>query len=530
MSDVVDAAPSLASSPGPLSGAEHRVTELPHVGEVIGRYALRALIGAGGMGTVYEAEHLVLQKRVALKVLNPELAAFDDLRQRFVREGLAASRVRHPHVVDVTDAAEENGRAYLVMELLEGHGLDVELAKHGRLDIARASEIILPICAALSEAHAVGVVHRDMKPENVLLVRAAGDRVVPKVVDFGISDLIGGSWGNAGVVVGTPHYMAPEQATGEPVDGLADQYAVGVMLFELLTGILPYDLSRPKDTQKLMADVAAGRTRRLSEVLPDAPERLDAVIARAMHPDPRRRFRTMERFGRALLPLASPRAVRRYRDLVDPGWSALFPAVTAMMLPPENDLASPPEAPSTLPPVSEAPSVPPPAMTLSRLADPFAPPVPRSETATVDQTWRRPVMDTIASPPPDLSGEPIAEGAGASRPRTIVSSSQTLRWSSVPPPRMEEPRTEPPRTEPPRTEPPRTEPRPRAFTEPPPVLAAVLPAVLPAAPLTPYPADAVLEDAPVQPRDAARIAAITAGALVMIASLALAAVVTTFLS
>jgi serine/threonine protein kinase len=300
---------------------------LPNVGDDLGRYLLCRVIGVGGMGTVYEAEHVLLEKRVAIKVLKPEIAGRDDLRKRFVREGLAASRVRHPHVVDVTDAAEENGRAYLVMELLEGRGLDAELRQRGKLDIGRATEIILPICSALAEAHGVGVVHRDMKPENIVLVPSLG-RIHPKVVDFGISDVIGAAWTtDAGFVIGTPQYMAPEQARGEPVDGRADQYAVAVMLFEMVTGRLPYDLRTVDESLAMIAEVGAGRALRLLDVWPEAPRDLDEVLARAMSVSPADRFETMERFGRAVLPLASSRAVRRFRDLVDPGWSAIMPAV-----------------------------------------------------------------------------------------------------------------------------------------------------------------------------------------------------------
>jgi serine/threonine protein kinase len=433
-------APSVPLPPQNLANDGARA--LPHLGDTIGRYQLHRVIGEGGMGTVYEAEHLVLEKRVALKVLRPEIAAHAELRQRFVREGLATSRVRHPHVVDVTDAAEENGQAYLVMELLSGHGLDAELAQHGRMDVSRASEIILPICAALAEAHAVGIVHRDMKPENVLLVRAFGDRIVPKVVDFGISDVIGAAWtdGSCGVL-GTPQYMAPEQATGASVDGLADQYSVGVMLFELLTGRLPYANGVLGDPAALLSDVAAGRAHRLSQVWRGAPERLDAVIGRAMHVDPRQRFRTMERFGRALLPLASPRAVRRYRDLVEPGWSAVLPAAGAPPLSggryqaPRGSLAERDANGSGRSGLGRERA--------DRVPRILRSPPQRREELPKPPTVKvivRPAMDTIATAPPDMSehaapAAPAAvEDASRAERSRLPSSVRTLRCPSVPPP------------------------------------------------------------------------------------------------
>jgi serine/threonine protein kinase len=412
MSQIAVAAATLDEPLQPTSIAEP-ITALPAVGDVIGRHLLRRVIGAGGMGTVYEAEHVLLEKRVAIKVLKPEIAAHPELRKRFVREGLAASRVRHPHVVDVTDAAEENGRAYLVMELLEGHGLDAELRRRGKLDVSRACEIILPICSALADAHGVGVVHRDMKPENVVLIPSLG-RIAPKVVDFGISDLVGASSGDAGVVLGTPHYMAPEQARGEHVDGRADQYAVAVMLFEMVTGALPYDARVIDDACMMMAEVAAGRAHRLLDVWPLAPADLDAVLARAMSARPEDRFPTMEKFGRALLPFGSSRAVRRYRDLVDPGWSMVMAAVPtdlaevrapASMAPPL--IVQPSTAPAPTPPASSTIIGPPPAP---------APSIERPPTSGVREIPSK--YATLLGPAPANSMRPTrrsdpADGADA---------------------------------------------------------------------------------------------------------------------
>jgi serine/threonine protein kinase len=369
-------APPARSTPVPrgnASGVQARVQPLPEPGEVLGRYRIVRAIGAGGMGTVFEAEHIVLEKRVALKVLKPELAVHEELRKRFVREGLSASRVRHPHVVDVTDAADENGRAYLVMELLEGRSLYEELVEHGPFDVETTLEMVLPICSALAVAHAVGVVHRDVKPENVFLVQGPGNRVIPKLVDFGISDTIDATRDENAELMGTPHYMAPEQVLGHFVDGHADQYAIGVMIFELLTGRLPYDPSVLEDPTRVMSEVANGKVHQLVEALPDAPARLVTAVTRMTALEPVRRFATMDRVGRALMPLASSRTMRRFRDLIDPGWStaislddvlaAMKPAPAldgASMTSPAIDrdrvvlpLSTPPE-PLPPPPVTEA--------------------------------------------------------------------------------------------------------------------------------------------------------------------------------
>ncbi len=353
--------PSTPSRSTVVSGIQPRGVGLPEIGEIVGRYRIIRAIGAGGMGTVFEAEHIVLEKRVALKVLRPELAVDAALRKRFVHEGLAASRVRHPHVVDVTDAADENGRAYLVMELLEGRSLYEELVAHGPFDVATTLEMVLPICSALAVAHAVGVMHRDVKPENVFLVDGPGNRILPKLMDFGISDMMDGARDENAPLAGTPHYMAPEQVTGHSVDGHADQYAVGVMIFELLTGRLPYEpTALDGDAIGILREVASGRVHRLADALPDAPAKLVATVARMTLKDPSARFATMDRVGRTLMSLASPRTQRHLRDLIDPGWSkaiSFSDVMAAMAAAPAPDLSPPAFVRGVLGPLHVEPSV-----------------------------------------------------------------------------------------------------------------------------------------------------------------------------
>jgi serine/threonine protein kinase len=214
--------------------------------EVAGRYKVIERIGEGGMGVVYVAEHLSLKKRVAFKVIHPELAAHGDLLLRFRREALATGQLDHPHITAAIDFGElEDGGAFIVMPLVRGHSLQHELDQQGKLDFRRASQICAQIADALSAAHAMGIVHRDLKPDNVLLERRSDGSESAKVLDFGVASLAGRSEGlsmharpltQAGTILGTPGYMSPEQASAGEVDHRTDIYALGVILWELCRG------------------------------------------------------------------------------------------------------------------------------------------------------------------------------------------------------------------------------------------------------------------------------------------------------
>src|SRR5262245_3857539 len=208
---------------------------------VAGRYKVIKPLGEGGMGQVYLAEHVAIQKRLALKVLRPEYAHKGDIVRRFQQEAISASRIKHPNVLDVFDFGQlENGCFYLAMEFLEGNDLADELARRRVFDPVTGIRIALQICRALGAAHANGVVHRDLKPENVFLQRTSDGEEVVKIVDFGIAQLRDNEQAEreskqrrltrTGMVFGTPEYMAPEQAEGQHADQRADVYALGVML------------------------------------------------------------------------------------------------------------------------------------------------------------------------------------------------------------------------------------------------------------------------------------------------------------
>ncbi len=262
--------------------------EDPWEGRLLGgRYRLGRRLGAGAMGAVYRAHHEVLARPVAVKVLRPELAHKPAVAERFEREALAASRLDHPNCVQVLDAGTTNdGLRYLVMPLLEGRDLRALLGEG--LDPARAIDLTLQILCGLGHAHRRGFVHRDVKPENVLVVEDDDGRSVAKLVDFGLVKLLdlprGKTITRVGFVFGTPWYMSPEQAAGEPVDARADLYAVGAMLYEMLSGAPPFDADSM--SRVLYMHVAADPRPLPSSV----PAGVAEVVMRLLAKEPRDRY------------------------------------------------------------------------------------------------------------------------------------------------------------------------------------------------------------------------------------------------
>lgn len=219
--------------------------------EIDGRYRIVAKLGEGGMGAVYEAEQIALQRPVALKVIHPSFAGDGEIRARFAREATASGQLDgHPHVASALDFGTlPDGSLYLVMQLVRGPSLR-DVLDHGRIPWERALQIATQIADALSAAHAKGIVHRDLKPDNVSLIRREDDREVAKVLDFGIARVMAPADAPAtqqtkltrvGTIMGTPGYMAPEQAVGDAVDERADLYALGIMIWEMLVGRIPFD-------------------------------------------------------------------------------------------------------------------------------------------------------------------------------------------------------------------------------------------------------------------------------------------------
>jgi serine/threonine protein kinase len=267
------------------------------IGSVVnGKYQLTRLLGDGGMGSVYEAEHAVLGTRVAIKVLHPELARRTGLVERFLQEARVAAQIRSVHVVHVTDVDRTpDGQAYIVMDLLEGEPLSSVLERQRKLPVTTACEYTVQILSALEAAHALGVIHRDLKPENVF-VTFVGGKPVLKLIDFGIAKaravdpLQQKKLTVAGVLMGTAEYMSPEQArSADRVDARADIYAAGVMLYEMIAGVRPVS---GDDARIIALKVERGDVVPLVQVAPDVPREIAGLVHRAMAARPELRFAT----------------------------------------------------------------------------------------------------------------------------------------------------------------------------------------------------------------------------------------------
>jgi serine/threonine protein kinase len=306
-------------------------------GVAFGGYVVRELIGRGGMATVYRAEHLLLNKPVALKVMDQALVLSAAARQRFLLEGRAASAIKHPNVVDITDVGVHDGVPYLVMELLKGEDLETHLRKRTLLDDASTIRLALPIIAALHTAHGSGVVHRDIKPSNIFMSIGPDEQVVPKVLDFGISKV---SFDNSRLelmttpqhqLIGTPRYLPPEALHGARELGpLSDQYSLGVVLYQCVTGCTPFS----GDTLvSLLNSLSRGAFEPPRQIQPSVSAGLDRVITRALSPEPSDRFPTIRDMGRALLELAAERT-----QMV---WGHSFRTPEAMALARAGDLSTP---------------------------------------------------------------------------------------------------------------------------------------------------------------------------------------------
>jgi eukaryotic-like serine/threonine-protein kinase len=269
-----------------------------------GAYVIGSCIGQGGMARIYRAEHRVLRKPVALKVMESVLLERPDGRPRFLREGQAAAAVKHPNVVDITDVGVWHGRPYLVMELLEGEDLEQHLHRHRPLSEQDVARIMIPVVAGLVTAHAAGVVHRDLKPSNIFLSIGPDGETVPKLLDFGISKLSNGlrtldpASTPIGELMGSPMYMSPEAVRGaRDLTPQSDQYSLGVILYECVTGRPPF---YGDSLLSVLEAVAHGKYESPRRFRPDLSTVLEVAISRAMSTDPNDRFPSMRELGRAL--------------------------------------------------------------------------------------------------------------------------------------------------------------------------------------------------------------------------------------
>jgi eukaryotic-like serine/threonine-protein kinase len=320
---------------------------------IAGRYVLRELIGHGGMGAVYEAEHLGLGKRVAIKFIDSEFATDEQVLARFAREARAMSAMESAHIVTVFDAGTEDGRPYLVMERLRGEDLGQRLRRTHRIGIPEAMHVIAQVLKGLAKAHAAGIIHRDLKPDNVFLVKSDTDPNFAKIVDFGISKIERPrdktsplALTGRGTVLGTPFYMSPEQAqAASDIDPRADLFSVGAILFECLSGRPPHT---GETYEQIILSICMRDAPNLRAIAPNVPDEVASFVARALARDRTHRFANAERMLAALHEIAPEEKTRVPLDLgapetlMSPG--VLFPRGGAAVHSPDRLRADPTSA------------------------------------------------------------------------------------------------------------------------------------------------------------------------------------------
>ncbi|MBX7222010.1 MAG: serine/threonine protein kinase [Blastocatellia bacterium] len=424
-----------------------------------GKYRLESAIGVGGFGVVYRATHIGLGRQVAIKILHATVGnASEEELERFRLEGVSTCRIEHPNAVSVLDfGITANGFAYLVMELLDGHLLTDELQENFRLPLARAAEIIIPVCDVLAEAHAAGIVHRDIKPDNIFLHKTRRGEMV-KVLDFGIAKLSGDAahvsgktLTASGVVMGTPEYMAPERVRNKSYDGRSDVYSLGIMFHQMLCGRAPF-LSQDNDCVAIMWMQVNDDPPPLRSLVPEIPEEVETLVLRAVSKPPELRPTAAE-FGKQLARIMKNQPQPEDRDSLDePGYTPITPVtpISALDLSGFNAVVTQPsqtpvtmeeiplivdgnpgepagthqpaglpgevvlfDAVPTHPPVAKAAPKP----TENRLSGPiFIPPTVAQLTPLSDFDLPRPQMPDLDLPPlefleeePEPPGEPVLE-------------------------------------------------------------------------------------------------------------------------
>jgi len=289
-----------------------------------GAYVIVRQLGVGGMGTVWEARHEKLRKRVAIKTLNANVALNPEAVARFVREGELASKIEHPHIVDITDVGVQDGIPYLVMEYLDGEAMAdlIERSPNG-LPVDTVVDLTLPALDALDCAHNAGIVHRDLKPDNIFLTRSRSGDVHPVVLDFGISKMEGAAGARltqTSSVMGTPYYMSPEQARGaKHIDARSDQFALGLVLYEALSGRRAV---QGESALEIIHNISMCEFVGLATLRPDLPKAVVAVVERMLRPRAAERFASLRDVGSELVPFAGARAQALWRGVFGAAASA----------------------------------------------------------------------------------------------------------------------------------------------------------------------------------------------------------------
>jgi serine/threonine protein kinase len=466
----------LASSDGEVLRSTPALGDDPRIGTLLkDTYRVLGKLGAGGMGTVYLAEHSAIRKKVAIKVLATAFVQRPELAERFLREARAAAAIASEHVIEIHDfGTTPDGAAFFVMEHLQGEDLGHLLAREGPLPWPRVRTIVLQVCTALQAAHERGIFHRDMKPDNCYrLDRADGSDFI-KVLDFGIakvlSDEADGGKGltQTGMIFGTPDYMSPEQAQGVPHDHRVDIYATGVIMFQLLTGELPFKADSFMGLLNKHMFEAPPRPSAVNPSVEIAPE-VEAIILKALQKDPALRFQSMQAFAAAVtavgtgappvtvVPERLPQPPRPgvpigFRD-IGPGrrrWLVPALAVAALVvggvalaqLLGDDDV--PPPAPAAI----EPPPPPPPIVAAPVIAAP--PPVePEREPTKTPRKRAGTELPSIDELPPPVTADPLAPDTV--KPDTVKPDTKPdTGGATLPrPPPPETPPVEPPPPDPP---------------------------------------------------------------------------------
>jgi serine/threonine-protein kinase len=279
------------------------------IGQIFGKCKIQRLIGKGGMGKVWLGEHLFLKRKVAIKILGRDLSNDPEEMSRFEKEAIAAAALDHENIVTIYDIDEVQGRPFIVMEYVEGEDLEQRIQRKAPLPAMRAAEIVLEVCKALDHAHHKGMVHRDIKPGNILLARDG--RI--KLTDFGLAMEMGKREviGADGTVTGTPHYASPEQIQGLPIDGRSDIYSLGVTFYAMLTGIRPFGGRTPDSVVRKHIEAPRPSPRQKH---PELARTLDAIVMRMMAVKPEDRYPSVRGLRRDLEMFLAAKPLLRVRD------------------------------------------------------------------------------------------------------------------------------------------------------------------------------------------------------------------------